>query len=159
MIRTCCFVSALVSISVFTGCPKQDPSSTYKNPSSIAKVGEGDHEQEGHGPALELGTATIGDWSTRAARDEDVIAAGGESPVDVWLTGGKGKISAVRFWIGTEDAAGSVKALAAIEDAADPTHWHTHVEIPKPLPAGCKLWVEVVDESGAKSVGSFDLKM
>ena len=68
------------------------------------------------------------------------------------------KATAVRFWIGTEDAKGSVKAKADIENPAEPNRWHTHAEIPNPLPAGCKLWVEIETDTGEKVVGSFDLK-
>jgi hypothetical protein len=85
------------------------------------------------------------------------VKAGGEAPIDVWVTGGP-KVAAVRFWIGTEDAKGSLKAKAVIENADQPNHWHTHAEIPDPLPAGSKLWVEIEAEGGAKSVISFDLK-
>ena len=36
--------------------------------------------------------------------------------------------------------------------------WHTHVEIPDPIPAGTKLWVEIEAEGGTKGVCSFDPK-
>jgi hypothetical protein len=46
----------------------------------------------------------------------------------------------VRFWIGTQDAKGSIKAKA------------------EPMPAGSKLLVEVEDVKGARSIASFELK-
>jgi hypothetical protein len=64
----------------------------------------------------------------------------------------------VRFWIGRQDAAGSIKARAEIEDPAEPNHWHTHAEVPDPLPSDSKLWVELEIEGQGKEVGSFDLK-
>lgn len=149
--------SMIVLIGI-SGCNPQSTTENYANPSAMPKVGEGD-DHEGHGPALELGSSAAGDWTVRASRDESAIFAGGEAPVDVWVTGGTGNVKAVRFWIGVEDAAGSVKALAAIENASDPTHWHTHVEVPQPLPEGSKLWVEVESEAGVQSIASFDLKM
>ena len=63
----------------------------------------------------------------------------------------------MRFWIGSADARGSIKARAEIEIPAEPNHWHTHAEVPDPLPAGGKLWVEIEDEKGVKHVASFDL--
>jgi hypothetical protein len=59
----------------------------------------------------------------------------------------------VRFWIGSEDAKGSVKAKAEDEDG----HWHTHCEAPSPMPEGSKLWVEI-EKGGDRQVVGFDLK-
>jgi hypothetical protein len=109
------------------------------------------------GKVIELGSSKIGPWSVRASRDEAPIKAGGDAPIDVWVDGTP-KVAAVRFWIGTEDAKGSVKARAQIEFPDQPNHWHTHAEVPSPLPAGSRVWVEIEDERGAKSTGSFELK-
>lgn len=119
--------------------------------------GDHDHASEGmsghsHGETTELGEQELGGYKIKAARNGDV-KAGGDVPIDVWVTGGA-KIASVRFWIGTEDAKGSVKAKAEIEV----DHWHTHVEVPDPMPAGTKLWVEIEGDGGAKTVVSFDLK-
>lgn len=116
----------------------------------------------GHGGEIvELGTAKIGELTVRASRDKGEIKAGGDAPIDVWLTTADGKpaaVTAVRFWIGSEDAKGSIKAKAEIEDPKQPNHWHTHAEVPSPLPDGAKLWVEIEEAGGKKTAGSFDLK-
>ena len=116
----------------------------------------------GHGgPVIDLGTATIGSFTVRATRDEGMIVAGKDAPIDVTVVpaaGASSKASAVRFWIGTADAKGSVKAKAAIENPSDPNRWHTHAEVPNPLPEGSKLWVEIEPDQGEKAVGSFDLR-
>lgn len=111
-----------------------------------------------HGAVIELGNATIGAFSVRASRDQGEIKPGGDAPIDVWLTGSLDKVVAVRFWIGTQDAKGSVKAKADIEDPKEPNHWHTHAEVPSPLPPDSKIWVEIEMQGGEKSHGSFDLK-
>jgi len=105
-----------------------------------------------HGPTTQLGSTKAGDFDVKASRDGD-IKAGSDAAIDAWITGGTGKPSAVRFWIGTEDAKGSVKAKAELEK----DNWHTHVEVPSPLPEGAKLWIEIEAEGGAKSVASFAL--
>ena len=107
---------------------------------------------DAHGLPTQLGEQTVGGYIVKASRD-GALAAGGEAPIDVWVSGGA-KVSAVRFWIGSEDAKGSVKAKAAIED----DNWHTHAEVPKPLATDAKLWVEIEAEGGAKVTASFDLK-
>jgi len=102
-----------------------------------------------------LGEQTVDGMTVKASRDDVEFAAGGEAPIDVWVDGGDGKtvgVTAVRFWIGTEDGRGSVKAKAAIEG----DHWHTHAEIPATLPEGAKLWVEI-ERGDERSTTSFDL--
>ena len=109
-----------------------------------------------HGPTTELGSVAIGPFSVKASRDGGVTA-GGEVPVDLWITpgaGGSAKVTAVRAWIGAQDGKGSLKAKLELEK----DNYHSHVETPKPLPAGSKLWIEIEDDKGGKSVGSFDLK-
>jgi len=110
----------------------------------------------GHvGEVIALGTSKLGTFEVRASRDRVEFKPGGDAPIDVWIDGGVGKgVTAVRFWIGTQDAKGSIKAKADIEDGK----WHTHTEVPSPIPAGSKLWVEVEESGGKKTVGSFDLK-
>lgn len=116
----------------------------------------------GHGGAvIQLGTSKIGTFDVKVTRDQGQIAAGKDAPIDATVTpaaGSTAKAIAVRFWIGTEDGKGSVKAKAEIEDPKDPNRWHTHTEIPNPIPAASKLWVEVEDDKGVKVAASFDLK-
>jgi hypothetical protein len=113
------------------------------------------------GEIVELGTTVIGEITVRASRDKGEIKPGGDAAFDVWLTTADGKpatVSAVRIWIGTRDAKGSIKAKAEIEDRQQPNRWHTHAEVPNPLPEGAKLWVEAEQADGKKSAGSFELK-
>jgi hypothetical protein len=114
----------------------------------------------GHGGAvIQLGQGSIGPFDEKATRDEGKIVAGKDAPVDVTVTptaGSTSKATTVRFWIGTEDAKGSVKAKAE-EETTD--NWHTHAEVPDPLPAGSRFWVEVEPPTGEPFKASFDLKM
>lgn len=115
----------------------------------------GDHAHDdghSHGETVALGEQSVGGFQVKASRDGE-IKAGGDAPIDVWVTGGA-KVATVRFWIGTEDGKGSMKAKADLEG----DHWHTHVEVPSPLPEGSKLWIEIEAEGGAKSAVAFDLK-
>ena len=102
---------------------------------------------------IPVGEATVGSLKLVATTDAPV-KAGGEGAFDLVITGGTPK--AVRFWVGTETAEGSVKAKAE-EETAD--NWHTHVEVPSPLPPAAKFWVEVEPPTGDKFTRSFDLKV
>ena len=126
--------------------PTAAPTAATQNGSSTAPTGE-DHNR------LPIGEATVGDLKLVATTDGHV-KPGGEGAFDVVITGGKPK--AVRFCVGTESAEGSVKAKAEEET---PDNWHTHAEVPDPLPAGSKFWVEVEPASGEKFARSFDLKV
>jgi len=140
------------SSSGTTESPKAPAKPNAEKPEAAAPAS--DH----HGAVIELGNATIGAFSVRASRDQGEIKPGSDAPIDVWLTGSSDKVLSVRFWIGTQDAKGSVKAKADIEDPKEPNHWHTHGEVPNPLPPGSKLWVEIETTGGQKTSGSFDLK-
>ncbi len=106
------------------------------------------------GETIALGETTIGKLAVRASRDKGEIKPGGDAPIDVWINGGTGEgVTVVRFWIGIQDASGSIKAKADIEAGK----WHTDVEIPSPIPPDAKLWVEVEESGGTKSTGSFSL--
>lgn len=117
------------------------------------KPGDDHDHDHGHGPTTQLGEQTAGGFAIKASRDGD-ITPGGDAAIDVWITGGSAKVSAVRFWIGTQDAKGSVKARAELER----DNYHTHVEVPKPLPDGSRLWVEIETDKGEKVLAGFDLK-
>ncbi len=164
---TCCFLTA--SVSILAACDGEKPSAQVAAPKADAHghdhapaAAEHDAAPTVHGGAvIQLGSATIGAFDANATRDEGAIVAGKDAPIDVTITPSAGAtvtVSAVRFWIGTQDAKGSVKAKADIEDPKSPNRWHTHAEIPNPIPTGAKIWVEIEDSKGAKSVGGFDLK-
>ncbi|MDZ4829328.1 MAG: hypothetical protein SGJ09_03900, partial [Phycisphaerae bacterium] len=123
-------------------------------------AGDGTHHDGG--TAIALGTSTIGTFSAVATRDEGTLAAGKDAAIDVTVTAPAGvtaKVAGVRFWIGTEDGKGSVKAKAEVEDPKEPTRWHAHAEIPSPIPSGSMLWVEIENDKGETVKGSFSLKM
>ncbi len=162
-------LAPLAAVSTLTGCEDKKPAAGSSTAPKADDHGHdhgpnGEHAapKAGHGgPVIALGEQTIGSFSAKATRDQGQIVAGKDAPIDVTVTpaaGATAKAVAVRFWIGTQDAKGSVKAKAEIEDPKDPNRWHVHAEIPNPMPAGSKLWVEIEDDKGGTSLGSFDLK-
>lgn len=176
-LRRWVFVVGVAVLGVVAGCGKSDhvhlPDGSHpedsggnETPKPHVHTADCKHDEkaDGHthgtGKVIELGQATVANFAVKATRDEGPITAGKDAPIDVTVTpaeGAKGPV-AVRFWIGTRDAKGSVKARAAIEDPKEPTRWHTHAEIPNPIPGDARLWVEVEAIGGVKTVESFDLK-
>ncbi len=163
-------IAGIVAIASITGCGSENESAPTKTAAQHADDDghdHGDHDEPkkstaGHGGAvIRLGSSTFGSFDVMATRDEGLIVAGKDAPIDVTVMPGAGstaKAVAVRFWIGTEDAMGSMKAKSEIENSAEPNRWHTHAEIPNPIPAGSKLWVEIETDKGEKFTGSFELK-
>jgi hypothetical protein len=155
------------SVFVLTACSKQETKTPQPAPQQSASTDQHDHDHDhddddhahhDHGDMIELGTETFGGFTVRATRDEGELVVGGDAAIDIWIMDGNlPRVAAVRFWIGLEDAAGSVKARAHIEDPATPNHFHAHAEIPDPMPEGCKLWVEIELEGRERYVGSFSL--
>jgi hypothetical protein len=155
MTRSLGLFLVLVASALLPGCDNKSPAPPGKTSETAPTTAKGpDH----HGDVIDLGTGTAGPFTVQVSRDDSKLAAGGEAPIDVVVTSGP-KATAVRFWIGIESAKGSIRARGQIEDAAHPNHWHAHAEVPDPLPAGSKLWVEIEGEGGAKGTASFDLKM
>jgi hypothetical protein len=148
--------SAVVGVALIgVGCNEEtSPSPQATNPAapaSQAPAAAAPHAGAPHN-RMPLGETTMGGLKLVATQDAPA-KPGGEGAFDVVITGGKPK--AVRFWVGTEDAKGSVKAKA---DEETPDNWHTHAELPDPLPAGSKFWVEVEPPTGETFKVSFDFK-
>lgn len=154
-------VAVASAIAWLGGCEKQSPTTPPANAGQTPPASQGTaaaNGQSSHGASVvELGSATIGPFTVRASRDEGAITPGGDAPIDVWLSGSDAKVVAVRFWIGTQSGDESIKARATIEDPAQPNHWHTHADVPNPMPPDSRLWVEIETEGEGKHAGSFDL--
>src|SRR5688572_32355246 len=147
--KTLTFASCLAVAVISAGCKDDDkPRSAGAGSSGAAPA-----TQTAEHARLPIGESTHGDLKLVATMDAPV-KPGGEGAFDVVITGGKPK--AVRFWVGTESAEGSVKAKAD-EETTD--NWHTHAELPKPLPPGSKFWVEVEPPTGETFRASFDVKV
>jgi hypothetical protein len=113
-------------------------------------------KKDGHANAITLGETTVAGLKITAKQDEPV-KAGGEGAFDLLITGypAGGKPKAVRFWVGVETGEGSAKAKAEEET---PDNWHTHTEVPNPIPAGAKFWAEIEPAAGDKFKVSFPMK-
>ena len=167
-LRTIAILAASTLTLALPGCGESKPTGTTKAtaaedhghdhgsggdhpaPAKSAPAAAADH---GHGVVVQLGEQQVAGFAVRASRD-GTLAGATDSPIDVWITGGASKVVSVRFWIGTQDAKGSVKAKAELEK----DNWHTHAELPSPMPADSKLWVEFEVEGGGKQLAGFELK-
>lgn len=73
---------------------------------------------------------------------------------NIKITSG-GEVKAVRMWVGPEDASGVMVVKTEIENDYN----HGHVEVPSPVPADAKLWIEIESPAGETFKGSTPLKL
>jgi hypothetical protein len=159
MNRIACSMSALflaASLGVIAGCEEKPAPAPAGSPKPAAGAPaapkpDADKHDHVHGAGTDLGTITIGSFTLKVSQ-EHAIEEGKDAGFEIAVSGGKP--SAIRAWIGTEDAKGSVKGKAVTEgDGFD-----AHVETPKPIPAGSRLWLEVESADGKKATGSIAYK-
>ena len=149
--KTTLVLACSLAVTTAIGC-KDEPKQPANNPTKAKTDGK---TGDSHPDAVAIGQVTQNGLTLKATQDEK-IKAGGEGAFDVAISGyAEGqKPKSVRFWVGVESAEGSVKDLAKEESTGV---WHTHVEIPNPIPAGAKFWTEVEPASGEKFKASFEL--
>lgn len=110
----------------------------------------GDSHGHGHeGQAHALGKVTAAGVTIEATQF-GAIEAGGEG---IFELAADKPLTALRVWVGVASAEGSVKVLAEKEGKG----YDAHLELPKPLLEGSKLWVEV-EADGKQETASFTLK-
>src|SRR5436190_15870715 len=142
-------LSLALAAGLGLGCDKdkgKDGHDHSKDNKTTTSGGGG--KKDDHANATPLGEKTVAGLKLKAVQDEP-IKAGGEGAFDLSITGYPAgqKPKAVRFWVGVESGDGSVKSKAE-EESADT--WHTHAEVPNPIPAGAKFWAEVEPAAGEK---------
>lgn len=98
-----------------------------------------------HGVSTALGSIALGGVQVAVWR-EGAVEPGKELGVDLAFPAGAALPPAVRAWVGVEAGTGSRKAKLEKETE---TVLHGHVEVPKPLPEGSALWIEVDTAAGA----------
>jgi hypothetical protein len=154
-------ISTLTFILTLVGCGGEEQSKPLPTTEQDSSNTNQQHTAGHGGTVIQLGSISIGSFNIMATRDEGNIVAGKDAPIDVTVTpvaDSTVTAIAVRFWIGTKYAMGSVKAKADIENPAEPNRWHTHADVPNPIPSGSQLWVEIETDKRDRVTGSFDLR-
>jgi hypothetical protein len=119
---------------------------------AVAQLSAAEHKHEhAHGDEKHaLGEVTLGGVVLVVTLHGDAVP-GKESEVTFVAKGAAPK-GVIRGWIGSENGKGSVKGKAHSEDDG----MCIHCEVPKPLPADAKVWLEL-DADGTKTAVSLAL--
>lgn len=115
---------------------------------SPAMAGPGEHSSEKH----KLGRQKIGDYTVSVIMIGEP-EAGHTVDFDIKLFDNEKDPTALRVWIGAEDAKGS----DVVELKKKTTTFVGTAKSPDPLPKDWKVWVELQTESGAAK-GSYKLE-
>lgn len=137
----------LCLLPLATACGKQGTDTTKPTPAAGAAP------MEDHGEEYPLGDLTIGAHSFHVLQEGDVVA-GEQAAVTLEFPADKPLPDTVRVWFGVESGVGSMKARLPKEGAHAR---HGHVVVPKPLPDGSLLWIEI-DENDQKQRASIAWK-
>ena len=113
---------------------------------AVAAAAAAQDHKHGKGEKHKLGRKVIGDYTVSVITIGEV-EPGGHVDFDIKLIEAKTDPKALRVWIGSEDGAGAQKA----EGKKGKTTYAGEVNVPKTLPKGAKLWVELETDAGVKS--------
>lgn len=141
-------VSAALALAL-TGAGVSGAFAQQAETKSEKKAGGG----HAHGEKKDLGTTTVAGMKLGVAQMGEV-KAGSQAVFEVKLEAGQEKPKALRLWVGNASAEGSVKAKATGEGP----DYDVHVEVPKTLPQGSQLWLDVEPATGKKAKAAFAFK-
>lgn len=126
------------------------PSTPALHPVPVALAEDG--HQHGMDAIHKLGRKKIGDYTVSVILIGEA-EAGAKVKFDIKLIDANADPKALRVWIGTEDAKDDTKTALVKGEKT----YAVEVTVPKPLPAGAKIWVEVETDAG-KAKGSYEME-
>lgn len=98
-------------------------------------------------PMTTLESLKLGPYTVEPMYEEELS----DGHFNIRITGGE--VAAVREWVGPEDASGVTVVKTEIEN----DYHHGHVEMPNPIPADARLWIEIETPTGERLKGSVPL--
>lgn len=140
------WIPVVLASFLFAACGHEE---VHKPGAGDKAAGQGD---AGHGALESLGSIQLGGMTVEAFQEGKF---GAEVGVELTFPQGKPLPSAVRAWVGVESAAGSMKAKLGKEGDHG---LHGHLEVPKPLPEGSKIWFEAEGVDGVTTKASIAFK-
>lgn len=139
--------TVFMGAAVFTGCGGQAPATPAPKTASPEAPQPAQHDDV---PAMrKFAAVKIGPYDVQPMFEEEIE----NGHFNIKVTGGEFK--AVRGWVGTEDASGVMIVKTEIEN----DYRHGHYEVPDPIPADVKFWIEIESPSGETFKGSTPLAM
>lgn len=124
-----------LSFLMFAACSAEKPTKPAANNKTT------DQQGDDHGTRYPLAEIKLEEFDrTVKITQLGEVEAGTEGAVEVEFDSSRERISTIRAWVGIESGVGSMKGKMEIEGD---NKMHGHVEIPDPIPADSKLWMEI----------------
>jgi len=136
---------ALMVMGLLAGCGQKADVPDSAPAGEPAKAAEATEEEAI--PMTDLAPLKIGDYDVQPMYEEELK----DGHFNIKIAGGE--VAAVREWVGPEDADGVVVVKTEIEN----DYHHGHVEMPDPIPADARLWIEIETPDGTRLKGSTPL--
>lgn len=95
--------------------------------------------EDDHGAPIALGKLTVGAHTFDVVQ-RGAVEAGKEGVIELHFPADKPVASGVRAWFGIASGEGSMKGKFGKEGDHG---LHAHLEVPKTLPAGSQVWIEI----------------
>ncbi len=135
----------VATIALFTGCG--GGSEVAENSDPVESVEASSETVVDTIPMTDLAPLTIGVYQVQPMYEEELK----DGHFNLRITGGE--VAAVPEWVGPEDASGVVVVKTEIEN----DYHHGHIEMPDPIPADARLWIEIEAPDGSLHKGSVPL--
>jgi hypothetical protein len=130
--------TAMVTVALMTGCGGSQPAAPVAPAAPAAAAPAAAAEV----PAMRnFAAVKIGPYDVQPMFEEEIV--NGHYNIKV----SDGEVKAVRGWVGPEDASGVMVVKTEIEN----DYHHGHFEVPNPVPADAKLWIEIESPTGRPS--------
>ena len=126
----------VATIALLTGC--SGGSEVAENAVPVESVETSSETVVDTIPMTDLAPLTIGVYQVQPMYEEELK----DGHFNLRITGGE--VAAVREWVGPEDASGVVVVK-------------TEIEMPDPIPADARLWIEIEAPDGSLHKGSVPL--
>lgn len=139
--------SLLFSAALLAGCGGPQPAPAV--PAKTAAAAPAAANAMAYPPMRNFAPVKIGPYDVQPKFEEEIE----NGHYNFFVKGGE--VKAVRVWVGPEDPTGLLVVKTEIENDYN----HGHLEIPKPLPADAKLWIEIENPKGETFKGSTPLTM
>lgn len=136
----------IVGTAILTGCGGSKPAATP--PANSATPAPAAANTMPYPPMRNFAPVKVGPYEVQPKFEEEI--ENGHYNFFV-----KGDFKAIRVWVGQEDPTGVMVVKTEVENDYN----HGHLEVPKPLPADAKLWIEIEDPKGETFKGSTPLTM
>jgi hypothetical protein len=145
-------IAALLLVTLALGCGNSAPVQTPEldgNKAPAPSPAPTPAAVDSPPPMRNMPGIKIGDYDVQPMFEEDM--ENGHYNIRI----GGGDVKAVRAWVGVEGGSDTMVVKAELEY----DYYHSHHEVPFPIPPGTRFWIELESMTGEVIKGSTEIKL